>query len=65
MVKELLYKLERYGIKGDLLEWLESYISNREQRVVIKDAVSTKGQLKAGVPPGIDPWPSPLSNLYK
>ena len=51
-LRGLIFKLERYGIKGDLLEWSVSYISNREQMVVIKDAVSVKGQLKAGVPQG-------------
>jgi hypothetical protein len=28
-VKALLYKLGKYGIKGDLLCWLKSYFSNR------------------------------------
>ena len=33
--------------------WLKSYLSNRTQRVVIKDALSNIGQLKAGVPQGL------------
>ena len=48
----LLLKLERYGIKGNLLRWLESYISNREQQLIIKDTLSLKGNLKAGVSQG-------------
>jgi hypothetical protein len=44
--------LERYGIGDNLLIWLKSYLSNRTQRVVIKDALSNIGQLKAGVPQG-------------
>jgi hypothetical protein len=28
----LLLKLERYGIKGDLLMWLKSYLTNRSQK---------------------------------
>jgi hypothetical protein len=33
--------------------WLKSYLSNRCQRVIIKDAISSVGdQLKAGVPQG-------------
>ena len=51
-LRGLLLKLERYGIKGNLLRWLESYISNREQHVIIKDTISMKGNLKAGVPQG-------------
>jgi hypothetical protein len=35
-LRGLLLKLERYGIKGNLLRWLylESYISNIEQQVI-------------------------------
>ena len=36
----LLLKLERYGIKGDLLMWLKSYLTNRSQKVAIKEALS-------------------------
>ena len=51
-MKGLLLKLERYGIGDNLLIWLKSYLSNRTQRVVIKDALSNIGQLKARVPQG-------------
>jgi len=51
-LRGLLLKLERYGITGNLLRWIESYISNREQQVIIKDTISLKGNLKAGVPQG-------------
>jgi hypothetical protein len=45
--------LDRASFIGDnLLIWLKSYLSNRTQRVVIKDALSSIGQLKAGVPQG-------------
>ena len=51
-IKGLLLKLEKNGIGDNLLIWLKSYLSNRTQRVVIKDALSNIGQLKAGVPQG-------------
>ena len=51
-VSALLYKLGKYGIKVDLLCWLNSYLSNRTQRVMIKDALSGIGHLHAGVPQG-------------
>lgn len=51
-IKGLLLKLERYGIKGDLLQWLESYLTGRSQRVVLKESLSCLGELKAGVPQG-------------
>jgi hypothetical protein len=46
------FQLERYGVKGELLCWLKRYLSNRCQRVIIKDAISSVGELKAGVPQG-------------
>ena len=51
-VRALLYKLGKYGIKEDLLCWFKSYLSNRTQRVMIKDALSRIGHLHAGVPRG-------------
>jgi hypothetical protein len=48
----LLLKLERYSIKGNLPQWIGSYISAREQQVIIKNAISGKGNLKASVPQG-------------
>ena len=49
-IKALILKLEKYGIKGNLLFWLKGYLSRRKQRVVIKDAISSIGELKSGVP---------------
>ena len=56
-IKGLILKLEKYGIKGNLLFWLKSYLSRRKQQVVIKDVMSSTGELKAGVPQGsvLDP----------
>ena len=45
-------KLERYGIKGDLLMWLKNYLTNKSQKVAIIEALSELDDLKAGVPQG-------------
>ena len=50
--KGLLYKLHRFGIKWDLLQWYGSYLQNRCQRVVLGNATSDIGFIKAGVPQG-------------
>jgi hypothetical protein len=55
---------ERYGIGDNLLIWLKSYLSNHTQRVVIKDALSNIGQLKAGVPQGSVLDPLLHNNLF-
>ena len=45
-------KIRKIGIKGDLLMWLKSYLTNRSQKVAIKEALSELDDLKAGVPQG-------------
>ena len=48
----LLYKLEKYGIRGIVLSWFKSYLSNRQQFVSIDDANSSYLNIKCGVPQG-------------
>ncbi len=33
--KGLIFKIVKYGIKGNLLKWLTSYLTYRKQKVVI------------------------------
>ncbi|KAL0881298.1 hypothetical protein ABMA27_001181 [Loxostege sticticalis] len=48
----LLGKLQDIGIRGDLLRWFSSYISNRSQAVVIKNYISGWVSIPSGVPQG-------------
>ena len=50
--KGLLHKLEQLGICGKLLKWLESYLTNRKQRVVINGKMSDPKSINASVPQG-------------
>ena len=50
--KGLLAKLEKYGIKGRLYKWIENYLQNRTQRVVIEGKTSKPTMLNSGVPQG-------------
>ena len=49
---QLLCKLEYYGIRGILLDWFLSYLSNRKQYVIIDDFKSELQQITCGVPQG-------------
>ena len=48
----LLKKLELYGIKGQALNLLKSYLSNRHQKCQIGKFVSSERLIKCGVPQG-------------
>ena len=50
--KGLLYKLHSVGIRGNLHRWFTSYLSNREQCVVLKGKSSDFKHITAGVPQG-------------
>ena len=50
--KGLLFKLRQNGIDGKLLEWLNSYLSQRKQKVCLKSCYSGLKSIFAGVPQG-------------
>ena len=48
----LIFKLKLNGITGNLLQWFESYLTNRQQCVRIGSNVSSLRTIEAGVPQG-------------
>ena len=50
--RRLLKKLEKYGIKGKVLNWIKDFLSERQQRVFIKGSSSTWTDVASGVPQG-------------
>ena len=43
-------KLSHYGLRGAVLEWLKSYLSNRMQMVYINNTFSNINNIEIGVP---------------
>ena len=50
--KLLLSKLSSYGISNSLLAWLKSFLSNREQTVIVDGSESSPLPVLSGVPQG-------------
>ena len=59
----LMTKLEFYGIRGDLLQWIEAFLRNRQQRVVLEGCMSSTSQVLSDVPQGTVLGPT-LSLLF-
>jgi hypothetical protein len=50
--KRLLHKLRAYGIKGHLLEWINDWLTTRQQRVVYEGHTAEWKNVLSGVPQG-------------
>ena len=48
----LLFKLSGYGIQDKTLDWIESFLSDRSQRVVVEGEQSDPAPVTSGVPQG-------------
>jgi len=48
----LLHKLDYYGIRGNLLNWLNSFLSGYSQQVVVVGTISATCSVTSGVPQG-------------
>ena len=50
--QRLLYKLNALGVKGHILNWIESFLSQRTQRVKIRKTLSSSTKVTSGVSQG-------------
>ena len=49
---ELIFKLKKYGFRGELVVWLECFLRDRKQRVVLGEYSSDWVDVDSGVPQG-------------
>ena len=50
--KRLINKLKAYGIQGNILNWIENFLSDRSQYVKINNNISSFLKVTSGVPQG-------------
>ena len=50
--QRLLLKLNHYGIRGSLLSWIESFLTDRSQKVLVEGKASPSVPVVSGVPQG-------------
>ena len=51
--RRLIVKLQGYGIKGDILDWIKEFLTERKQRVVIGGSESEwSDHVSSGIPQG-------------
>jgi hypothetical protein len=49
---KLLHKLQSFGVKGDLLNWIDSFLSSRTHSTKVGDAISKPTSIRSGVVQG-------------
>ena len=52
MAQRFTTQIRKCGIKGELLQWIESYLNSRKQNVFVNGILSSQTKLNAGVPQG-------------
>ena len=50
--QRLLQKFEQYGVRGETLNWINSWLTGRTQQVILEGSRSERTLVKSGVPQG-------------
>ena len=62
--QRLLHKLDHYGIRGTTLIWIQNFLTNRTQKVVVDGSYSESARVRSGVRQGTVLGPLLFFNLY-
>lgn len=49
---QLILKLAKTGVKGNMLHWLEEFLKQRTYQVLVEDSTSEKKSMRRGIPQG-------------
>ena len=63
--QRLLYKLNYYGVRGQTLSWIESFLRDRKQHVLVEGAKSDEAEVTSGVPQKHCSGPPFVPGLYQ
>ena len=50
--QRLAIELDHYGIRGNLLQWINSFLANRTQQALVEGHTSSPAPVTSGVPQG-------------
>ena len=50
--ERLAIKLRHYGLKGNILQWIQSFLRDRSQQILVEGQSSTSAPVVSGVPQG-------------
>lgn len=50
--QRLLYKLNYYGVRDDTLQWIQAFLEQRKQQVLLEGCRSSQADVISGVPQG-------------
>ena len=63
--QRLLTKMKRLGVDNLTLKWVENFLTQRTQRVVVEGATSDNKKSDIRCAPRYSTWPPTLSNVHK
>ena len=63
--RPLMEKVSSYNIKGNLLKWIQSFLTGRKQRVMVNGEASSWKNVSSGVPEGLSVGSSALYFIHQ